>query len=171
MTPTLAAQIGRLLVLSVPVLVTLIFVVLSALPVGSIGTYSLAPNFGLAMCLYWTLRRPDLFPPISPFILGLTADLLGSGALGLWSMAFLSAYAFLLWQRVLFVGRVALPAMVGVAIGVAIGLGIVWMLTGWMMGVMVPLGPLVVHGLMTVLVFPLCAWAGGRVEQYLPAPD
>ncbi|MCP5433406.1 MAG: hypothetical protein H6923_09075 [Alphaproteobacteria bacterium] len=171
MNATISAQLLRLLVLSVPFGLVVLFILASALPLGSLGAYALSPNFGFAAMVYWGLRRPDLFPPLSVFLAGLAHDLIGGGPLGLWAAAYLAGYAFVLWQRVLFIGRAAFPVLVGVGFATAIGLAVAWAGASWRSQIWLDVGPVAVHAILTVACFPLVAMACSAVEERLPAPE
>ncbi|NWG46145.1 MAG: hypothetical protein HXY25_06310 [Alphaproteobacteria bacterium] len=171
MNASLAATLGRLLILSVPLGTLMILSLLSLLPYGTLGAYSFTPNLGYAGMVYWTLRRPDLLPPLSVFLAGIALDVMGSGPVGLWALAFLSGYAFLLWQRVLFVGRAALPSLLGAGLAILIGFSAGWGAASWQAGLLVAPWPVAVHGLLTLVAFPLVGVPLSRIEARLPEPD
>ena len=171
MSPTLYAQIARSFWVMVPLTFTFFLVLLSVVPFGVMGAYVFSPCFAFAAVFYWTLRRPDLFPPASVFAIGLSFDLISGGPLGLWALAFLTGYGFLLWQRVLFVGTVALPAWLGFALASFVAFSIAWFAASWQADRMVQVGPVLLQAALTIAVFPLVARLCVMVETQLPEPE
>jgi rod shape-determining protein MreD len=171
MTPTFYARVGRALLVGVPLVVTLFFVFMTLLPFGTLGGHPLTPAFGFAAVFYWTLRRPDIYPPVVVFTAGVMQDLAGGGAMGLWALSFLVGYLFLLSQRVLFVGRVAYPALVGFAMALLITLGSAWAVSSGLQGEWLNPVPVLAQAGLTLIAFPVVTTICAFIEAQLPESD
>src|SRR5271157_5764774 len=84
----------------VPFVTTLVFALISLVPLHLPGFAVITPAFSLMALYHWTVYRPNLLPPISVFVLGLVLDLLsGAPYVGLSAGIFLVARTVLLTNR------------------------------------------------------------------------
>jgi rod shape-determining protein MreD len=95
----------------VPLLSTLVFVLVSVVPLQIPGFAAVTPSFALMAVFHWTVYRPDLLPLSAVFALGLLLDLLnGTPYLGVSALILLVARTAVLMERRHFVNR-AFPAL------------------------------------------------------------
>jgi rod shape-determining protein MreD len=90
----------------VPVLSTLLFVLVSVVPLQLPGLAAVTPSFALMAVAHWTIYRPDLLPQSAVFVLGLLLDLLnGTPYIGVSALVLLIARTAVLIARRHFVNR------------------------------------------------------------------
>jgi rod shape-determining protein MreD len=70
-----------------------------ALPLKVAGLQAPEPAFALVPAFAWAMARPSVLPPFALIFLGLALDLLWGGALGVWPLCLLAAYALVLFGR------------------------------------------------------------------------
>jgi rod shape-determining protein MreD len=139
----------------VPLTVTVLCIMLSATPFGTMFGFAVLPAFGFAAIFYWTVNRPDIFPVWSVLALGIFQDLLLGDPLGLWTAVYLVIYGVLLSQRALFVGGAAHSPWMGFAVFAALAGLLAWTFTSLYYGVAVPGGQLAFQMFITSLIYPL----------------
>lgn len=84
---------------SFPVVSTALGMVVIAAPLGLPGGPELLAGFALVAVYFWSLFRPRAMPPAAVFLLGLLADLLGFGPLGVRVLILLLVHGFALACR------------------------------------------------------------------------
>lgn len=82
-----------------PFAIAVLLVVLSLVPLRLPGYSPIVPWLTLAAVFFWTAHRPDLLPVWAVFLLGLFADLVGGGPLGVSSLALMIVQAVVRVQR------------------------------------------------------------------------
>ena len=155
---------GRL----VPFLSTLIFVLVSVVPLQIPGFAAVTPSFALMAVFHWTIYRPDLLPISVVFGLGLLLDLLnGSPYLGVSALMLLVARTAVLVERrhvvnqpftVLWLGFLALAAGT-----FAFGWAFVSALRGQVLGTR----PFIFEAVLTVACYPVWSWLLARLHRAL----
>ena len=155
---------GRL----VPFLSTLIFVLVSVVPLQIPGFAAVTPSFALMAVFHWTIYRPDLLPISVVFGLGLLLDLLnGSPYLGVSALMLLVARTAVLVERrhvvnqpftVLWLGFLALAAGT-----FAFGWAFVSALRGQVLGTR----PFIFEAVLTVACYPVGSWLLARLHRAL----
>jgi rod shape-determining protein MreD len=141
--------------LGAPALLCALASLLFAVPARLFGLNLPEPVFALAVAFAWAIIRPSVLPPFVLIVLGLFLDLLWGGALGLWPICLLAAYApVLFFQRSLsqleFRGLWA-----SYAVACVLSFGVGWALASLRAGVAVNLLALGWQYLATVLLFPV----------------
>lgn len=99
----------------VPLFTGLAFVVIANVPVSLLAGMVPAPLFCLVPIYFWCLVRPDLMTPAAVLAIGLVEDILSGGPPGVWTLAFVLAYALISRQRESFAGLSGFVAVVGFA--------------------------------------------------------
>ncbi|OUR79585.1 rod shape-determining protein MreD [Alphaproteobacteria bacterium 46_93_T64] len=167
MTPTFSYQINRLLRGSIPFWLSLFLVLLSVVPLRINGFASVTPSFLSIAVFYWSLHRPYLMPAPLVFILGLIFDILTGAPMGLSSLMLLLVHGIAVSQRQVFVGKAFLVTWWGyLLLGTVIAV-LSWGFASLLSLTLIPILPLFVQLLLTVLVFPLLAWIFGLVQSNL----
>jgi len=155
---------GRL----VPFVSTLVFVLVSVVPLQIPGFAAVTPSFALMAVFHWTIYRPDLLPISVVFGLGLLLDLLnGSPYLGVSALMLLVARTAVLVERRHVVNRpftVVWLGFLALAAGTfAFGWGLVSLLRGQALGTR----PFIFEAVLTVACYPVGSWLLARLQRAL----
>jgi rod shape-determining protein MreD len=124
------------------------------------------PLLGLAVIYFWTLLRPDLMPPVLVLILGLMEDILSGGVPGLWAVGFLLAYALTDRQRDAFAGLSGWGVVVGFSIVMFSTSALVYCFVSLVYWRFVPLQPMVMQTIVTIIFYPLMAFLLGWIHRH-----
>jgi len=166
-TPNVSYQINRILRGSIPFWLSLFLVLLSVVPLRINGFASVTPSFLTIAVFYWSLHRPYLMPAPLVFALGVLLDILTGAPMGLSSLMLLLVHGIATSQRQVFVGKDFLLAWWGYLL---VGTGIAflsWCFASLLSLTLIPITPLLVQLLLTILVFPILAWVFGLVQSNL----
>ena len=140
-----------------PVSLTALFVILSAIPFYIPGYGPVAANLVLMAVFYWAVHRPDLLPPISVFFLGLMQDFLVGMPPGMNAVVLLSVRTLAVSQSRVFRGRSFIILWWGFGIVAVASAFMIWVLSAmYVFALMDPLPGLFQAGLTTAL-FPFLA--------------
>jgi rod shape-determining protein MreD len=150
---------GRL----VPAVTTLIFAVISVVPLHIPGFAAVMPALALMAAYHWTIYRPDSLPLGAVFFIGLLLDLLnGTSYLGTTALMLLLARTVVLGQRRHLVNRVFPVLWLGFLVLTAGAIGFEWLLVSLLQGTLLGPRPFVFQAVLTVACFPagsyLLAW-------------
>lgn len=148
----------------VPFLMTLLFALISVVPLNLPGFAVVTPAFALMAVFHWTVYRPDLMPLSAVFAIGLLVDLLnGTPYVGLSALSLLIARTAVVSQRRFFVNRtfpVVWLGFLAVASGIFVFL---WAVVSLLHAGMLGLRPFVFQAVLTVACYPVgsyvLAWA------------
>lgn len=154
-----------------PTVSTVLLLLLLAAPLG----LPAQPEMQLAMLLscvfFWSLYRPAAMPPAAVFLLGLLADLLGEGPLGVSVLILLIVQAIVLrWryelarQGFLLTWLVFLPIALG---AVATN----WVLDCVLTWRVLPPAPVLFEALFAAGIYPAFATLLGRAHRGIAAPE
>ncbi len=148
----------------VPVVMTLLFAVISVVPLNLPGFAVVTPAFALMAVFHWTVYRPDLMPLSAVFFIGLLLDLLnGTPYVGLSALALLSARTAVMSRRELFVNRTFPVLWLGFCVVAAGTFAFLWVVVGILHGAVLGLRPFIFQAVLTVACYPvgsyLLAWA------------
>ena len=167
MNKRIGPLVQHLSLATVPFVLCLVLVLITALPLTIPYIGSVTPLFALMAVFYWCIYRPDYLPPYAIFIVGVLYDVLGGGPLGLTALLLLLVHAFIVPQRRVFHGKSFFVEWFGFAI-VALGLGAI----GWLAAsiyFVTPMQPLPVIGQtgLTIAFYPCIAWMISQVHRRL----
>jgi rod shape-determining protein MreD len=148
----------------VPFLMTLLFVLISVVPLNLPGFAVVTPSFTLMAVFHWSVYRPDLMPLSAVFAIGLLVDLLnGTPYIGLSSLALLICRTAVLSQRRFFVNRTFPVLWLGFLAVTAGNFAFLWAVVSLLHGGMLGLRPFVFQAVLTVACYPVgsyvLAWA------------
>jgi rod shape-determining protein MreD len=151
-----------------PTLATMASLALMALPIWLSGP--ILPNLAVLGVFYWSTHRPEWMPPWAAFLIGLLLDVWLGQPLGL-NAALLAVMAAILNSQAL----VFLSRPFGFAAAVFVPLMVVYQLLAWWLGTLVtamplPLTPMLVQTMTTILVLPLASLAHGWLNRRLTPP-
>lgn len=175
MPPDLARDVWRRLDTvaraAFPAALTALGLLLFAVPLGLPEQAALAPAFLFASVYFWTLFRPAAMALPLVFVLGMFADLLGSGPLGLDVILLLLVAALARrWRRLLvrqsfLVVWLAFSALAASAIALSVALTALLSLT-WL-----PLTPALMEAGFAIGFYPLLAVLLTRAHRRLAAAE
>ncbi len=151
-----------------PMAITLLLVVISALPmhVPSFGTVS--PVFALIAVYYWPIFRPDLMPSLAVFAAGLLQDILSDTPLGVFALVFLLVRMFIVSQRRFFVDNSFVAMWLGFMLVTAGSLATIWLIVSLFNVAFISSTAVAVQFFLTLFLFPCFAWLFSRVQRALP---
>ncbi len=147
-----------------PFLMTLLFALISVVPLNLPGFAVVTPAFALMAVFHWTVYRPDLMPLGAIFLIGLLLDLLnGTPYVGLSALMLLLVRTGVMSQRRFFVNR-TFPVLWLGFLAVASGtFAFLWVLVSALHGGPLGLRPFVFQAVLTVACYPvgsyILAWA------------
>lgn len=91
--------------IGVPALLCMAFTILFAAPIRVFGLQLPEPVFPMVCAFAWAVIRPSILAPFTLLVLGAFLDLFWGGALGLWGVSLLVAYAGALFMRNMLTGQ------------------------------------------------------------------
>jgi rod shape-determining protein MreD len=149
----------------VPLSLALIAVIVGAMPMYMPGYGAIAPNLALIAVVYWAIYRPDLFPAVIAFAVGLVQDAVMGTPLGMNALVLLCAHAVIVSQRRFFQGKsfaVVWWAFSMVAFGAAI---FGWALVAAIFAALPSPAPALFGTLLTVALHPFFTWIFARTHH------
>jgi rod shape-determining protein MreD len=166
-TPTIVYQINRFLRGSMPFALTLLLALLSVVPTGISGFAIVTPSFVSISVFYWSIHRPYLMSAPVVFLIGVFSDFLTGAPLGLTSLMLLAVHGIALSQRRVFLGKAFILTWWGyllAAFAIAVAS---WLVSSLYFLALVPLTPIMTQFVLTLFVFPVCAWGFGLLQNNL----
>lgn len=148
----------------VPFLITLVFAIISVVPLHVPGFSVVTPAFALMAVFHWTVYRPDLMPLSAVFAIGLFLDLLnGTPYVGLSALSLLIIRGIVLSQRRFIVARTFPVVWLGF-LAVTVGtFAFLWAAVSVLHGTILGVRPFIFQAVLTVACYPVgsyvLAWA------------
>ncbi len=140
----------------IPVVTTLVFAMMSTVPVHLPGLSMVTPAFALMAVFHWTVYRPDLLPPVAVFAIGIFLDLLGATPyVGLSALVLLIGRTVLVANRPFFVNRPFAVFWGGFVLFAGAVLGAEWAALGLLHKGSVAAPPVIFQTVLTVGGFPV----------------
>lgn len=149
-----------------PFVTTLLFVVISVVPLHIPGFAVVTPSFALMAVYHWSIFRPDLLPPIAVFVAGLLLDLLnGTPYVGTSALSLLIVRSMLVSQRRLF-ADCAFPVLwAGFLLVAAAVVAFEWVLVSLLHAAVLGPRPFIFEAVLTVASFPVGSYLLGRTQR------
>lgn len=169
--PSLGRRLDIAFRVSFPAVSTALALLLTAAPLRLPGQSELQGALALGMVFFWSLHRPESMPPLAVFALGLLADLLDFGPVGVQVLVLLITYGLA------FSWRLALPrhgfvgvwmAFLAVAVGAA---ALQWALTALLAWQVLPAAPALFQATLSAGLYPLLALPLARAHATLAEPE
>ena len=154
----------------VPLGVTLLLVILGAVPVPVAGYAAVVPLFALCAVFFWAVYRPDLMPPWLVFVIGLTQDALAGTPFGLNAIMLLIVYGMVASQRRFFLNKPFTLVWWGFMLIALIAIVVAWLLASLAFGVIIRPGPATFQFLITLALYPVIAVMLSGAQRLLPQP-
>jgi rod shape-determining protein MreD len=159
--PDAAEELARRLVPAGTVLASLVVMAIP-LPLA----WAVMPNLALMFVAVWASVQPRLMPSWGGFLLGLVADLLFGGPIGIWALLFPLAILTVRLAETRIEGHNLVVDWAFVALLAVLLHLLAWQLLGFL-GRSPPLLPLMVQALASILAYPLVAAIAARIQRRL----
>ena len=148
-----------------PALTTFFLLIVGLIPWHVPGLAVITPAFPLIAVFFWSIYQPNRLPYWATFLIGVLQDLLlgmpvGQGALGL-----LLIQGLVVSQRRFFIAKPFLVVWWGFAMVAPIGAVIAWVVASIARDSIVPVLPVLVQTLVTILLYPLFGGLFGWIQQ------
>ncbi len=138
---------------------TVILVLIGAVPLQVPGIASVTPLLPMIGIYYWAIYRPDLMPVAAVFVIGLLYDALSGAPLGVSAAVFVIVHGIIDGQRRFFAGKSFMIVWLGFFLVSAGALFASWLLVSAFYGTFVRSEALMFQYLITLGCFPLLSWA------------
>lgn len=149
-----------------PFVTTLLFVLISVIPLHIPGFAVVTPAFALMAVFHWTIYRPDLLPPIGIFVAGLLLDLLnGTPYVGTSALSLLIARSVLLSQRRFFANRLFPVMWMGFLLTAAAVIAFEWTLVSILHAAALGPRPFIFEAVLTVASFPAGSYLLAQIQR------
>lgn len=153
-----------------PFLSSVILVMLSALPVYIPGYGQVAVDVGLVTVFYWAIYRPDLFPAIAAFVVGLWQDILVGSPIGLHALILLLANWAIVSQRTFFQGKSFAVIWWCFSLVALVASLVSWLIVCGLNVTLVSPVPVLFQAALTIGMFPFMAWFLARAQHAIVRP-
>lgn len=148
----------------VPFGVTLVLLLLTAIPTHVPGYSGIAPMLPLMGVYYWAIYRPDLLPAWLAFLVGLLTDILAGTPVGVNALVLLLVQGTAASQRKFFLGKSFAVTWWAFGLLTAGAIALAWMLVSFIKGRPLDSAPVLFEYLMTMALFPLLTWALAKTQ-------
>ncbi len=165
MKPSLWHRLDALARRLTPFALTLVLVVVGAVPLHIPGFARVAPLLPLMAVYHWDIYRPRLLPAFAVFLIGLLQDTVSGTPIGVNALVFVGVYGVVLSQRRFFAGKSFAVVWLGFAVIAAGAALLSWILVSALNAALVAPRAVVFQYLVTLGVFPLLAWVFLRWQR------
>lgn len=149
---------------------TALLLLLLAGPLGLPGQAELQMALALGCVFFWSLFRPASLPPTVVFLLGVLADLLSYGPIGISVLVLLLAHGLaMLWRRELTRHSFLMVWIVFLAVSAGAA-ALQWALTSLLTFRLLPAGPALFQATLSAGVYPLLAVVLSRAHTTIAEP-
>jgi rod shape-determining protein MreD len=169
--PSLSRRLDMAARRAFPTATTALLLLVAAAPLGLPGQAELQATVAVACVFFWSLFRPASMPPLAVFALGLLADLLGYGPIGVCVLVLLLAHGVAMrWRRRL-VRKGFLLVWMSFAAGSAGAAALEWLATSLLAFRLFPPAPALFQAVLGAGVYPALAVLLTRAHQTLAEPE
>jgi len=148
-----------------PMALAALLVIGSIVPIRLSGFATVAPWLPLIVVFYWTAHRPDLMPPLSVFLLGILADLVGGGPIGPSALALLLVHAAVKSQRRHILPHPFMIQWAIFALTAPFAEVLLWICYSIAYRDLVPIEQALFQALMTIAIYPCIAWVFVQTQR------
>lgn len=168
--PTLGRQLDVAARRSFPGATTALLLVVVGGPLGLPGQAELQSALALGCVFFWSLFRPASLPPPLVFGLGVLADLLGYGPIGIDVLVFLIVHGLaMLWRRELTRQSFLLVWLVFLTVAAG-SAALQWVLTSLLTFQLLPVTPALFQATLSAGLYPLLAVVLARAHATVAEP-
>lgn len=158
MKPSFAQRLDSLARRLTPFALTILLVLVNAVPLHLAGGARVAPVLPLIAVYHWAVYKPELMPAIAVFAVGVLHDVLGGGFLGVHAAVLLAAYGVVSAQARFFVGKTFAVVWLGFVLVAAGAALFSWILVSVLHLALIDPRALLYQYVLTIGIFPLVAW-------------
>ena len=170
MINTALQRLDRSVRLLGPFVVSIILVMLSALPIHVPGYGQIAVEVGLVTVFYWAIYRPDLFPVFAAFALGLWQDILVGSPIGMHALTLLLANWAIVSQRTFFQGKAFGVIWWSFSLVAVVAAVLSWTVVCVLNMTFISPVAVFFQTLLTIGAFPFMAWFLARIQHAILRP-
>lgn len=167
MTSTFWQRLDLLARNASPLAFTVLLLIVGLVPLRLPFLPPLGINLVLVSVYYWAIHRPSTLPAPALFIVGLAADLLGGGFLGINVLILLLTHAATVSARRWFVGASFAIVWWGYAVVATLAMLLAWMITMTLAGATADVTPGISGVLFGVGAYPLLATFFAHAQRAL----
>jgi len=156
----------------VPAFTMLALLVLGLIPWHVPGIANVVPAYLLIALYFWSVYQPQRLPYWSTFLFGLAQDLLLGMPPGQGALALLLVQGLVVTQRRFLLSKPFLVVWWGFAVIVPMGAAISWAVASIAREAVIPVLPVLVQAVITILLYPLFGGLFGWLQERVvrPAP-
>jgi rod shape-determining protein MreD len=151
----------------IPFLFAVLCAIVANVPVSVSGGIVPPPVLALMPIYYWCLVRPDLMPPFAVLIIGILQDMLSGSPPGVWTVAFVAAYALVDRERESFAGLSGVGAILGFAAAMLAAGATAYAVVAFYYWHLPPAGPILIEIAVTVIFYIPIALLMGLIHRRL----
>lgn len=122
-------------------------------------------NLPLIALFVWSIRRPGFVSPPVLLLVGFLQDLFSGAPLGVWAIAYIASFSLARDREADGSGGEVGPLAVRFAVLAVIAFVLAWLAGSAAIGAPAHYQTLIGEGLVTILLFPLFAWAFARKRE------
>lgn len=165
MTDRLSQRLDRFARNLLPAFLSVVLVLLSAVPFYVPGYGQVAANWALMAVFYWSVYRPELMPNLLAFGLGLFLDILVGAPPGMNALILGLARAIVVTQSRVFRGISFTVLWCGFALIAIAAAMLKWMLASALnLTILIP-DPALFQAALTIALFPFLVWVQARLHN------
>jgi rod shape-determining protein MreD len=153
----------------VPAGLSLLLVLVTALPLPVPGYSTIVPMLVLAAVFFWAVHRPRLLPLSVVFAIGLVQDAVTGAPLGAGTVVLLLAYGAVRSQRRFFHNKSFLQVWWGFMMVALAASLLSWLLACFLAGTLVAAQAAVFQYILTLAVYPIASLLFHGAERVLPS--
>ena len=150
-----------------PFALTLLLVLIGAMPLRAPGFAEIAPALPLVSLFYWSVFSRDSMSPPAAFVLGVLNDIVTGTPLGLSPFVYLVVQGIGASQRRFFLGKPFLVAWWGFSFIAVLAQAVGWALASLLYWKALPATESFFAALMTVAAYPPLSWGFARIQLAL----
>lgn len=150
---------------TVPVAITLSFLLLSLVPTHIPGFARIVPALPLMAIFHWSIYRPELMPASAVFAIGILSDALQGTPFGLHSAIYLGVYGAVTFQHGFFFDKSFAVVWVVFSLVAGAAVALTLILMSFVNMAMVSPGAAFFQFLATVAFFPVISWVLSRLHR------
>lgn len=158
MKPSVTQRLDSLARKLTPFALTVVLVLINAVPLPLSGSARVAPVLPLIAVYYWAVYKPDLMPAVAVFVIGVFHDALGGGIMGVNAAVLLAAYGVVSAQARFFVNKTFAVVWLGFVLVAAGAALFSWLLVSVLHFALIDPRALFYQYMLTIGIFPLIAW-------------
>ena len=155
---------------AVPLTLTVMLVLLSAMPLGVPALGPIMPLFPLMAIFYWVIHRPDRMPYLGTFLIGLFQDVLVGTPMGMSALVLVAVHAAVASQRKFFHGKSFMVVWSGFAVFASGAVALNWILASAFYATFATPTPALFQLVLTMALFPCLTWFFRLVRRDLLRP-